>query len=100
MERTALTPGKLYARLSAEFRRLRPEHCGSCRMPLVVLTRGGPGECNWIVEPTSKLCGACEALIAEIVQKAAREYDLRDPISVPYFPQSAPDAHAPCGLRR
>lgn len=91
MERTALTPGKLYARLSAEFRRVRPEHCGNCRMPMVVLThRLGPDECNWTIEPLSTLCDECKDLIAATVRKVALECDLHDPISVPFFPHPAP----------
>ena len=99
MERTPLTPGKLYARLSAEFRQVRPEHCGNCRMPMVVLThRLGPDSCNWTVEPASNLCSECEELIASIVEKAAREYDLHDPISVPFFPHPSAASSRP-GLR-
>lgn len=89
MERTALTPGKLYARLSAEFRRVRPRECGNCRMPMVVLThRLGPDSCNWTVEPLSNHCDQCEGLIAAIVERVSAEHDLHDPISVPFFPHS------------
>jgi hypothetical protein len=101
MERTSLTPGKLYARLSAEFRRMRPGDCGNCRMPMVVLThRLSPGDCNWTVETASNLCDKCEVLIATLVKKAGEEYDLLDPISVPFFPRPALGAHFPPGLRR
>ena len=101
MDRTALTPGKLYARLSAEFRRVRPEHCGSCRMPMVVLThRLGPGECNWTVEAAGNLCDKCRLLIAAVVNRASEEYDLHDPISVPFFPHPSPGFRPPPGLRR
>lgn len=100
MDRTALTPGKLYARLSAEFRRVRPEHCGNCRMPMVVLThRLGPTHCNWTVEPASNICDQCEDLIAAIVKRVAQEYDLNDPISVPFFPRPSPGNRLPSGLR-
>lgn len=100
MDRTALTPGRLYARLSTEFRRVRPEHCGNCRMPMVVLThRLGPDECNWTVEPPSTLCDGCGRLIAAIVQKVSTEYDLHDPISVPFFPNPSISASLPSSLR-
>jgi hypothetical protein len=100
MDRTPLTPGKLYARLSAAFRGVRPAHCGNCRMPMVVLThRLGPSECNWSIEAASNLCGTCEVLIASIVKRAADEYDLLDPISVPFFPRPALGPHIPPGLR-
>ena len=91
MEREILTPGKLYARLAAEFRRLRPEHCGNCRMPMVALThRLGPREANWTVEQGSSLCEKCAPLVAAIVKAAAERYDINDPVSVPYFPLPTP----------
>jgi hypothetical protein len=98
MERTLLTPGKLYARLSAEFRRVRPQTCGNCRMPMVVLThRLRPDSCNWSVEAASNMCAECEQLIAKIVANAALEYDLHDPISIPFFPH--PHSSSRLGLR-
>ena len=101
MERTPLTPGKLYARLSAEFRRMRPADCGNCRMPMVVLThRLGPEACNWTVESPGNPCERCESLVTAIVKGASEDYDLDDPISVPYFPHPAPPAGLPRGLHR
>ena len=101
MERAVLTPGKLYARLSAEFRRLRHEHCGNCRMPMVVLThRAGPDDCNWAVESMTPLCDQCQPLIAAIVKKAAEEYDIYDPTAVPFFPHPAPSPRLPPTLHR
>jgi hypothetical protein len=101
MDRTALTPGKLYARLSSDFRRLRPEHCGNCRMPMVVLThRLGPDDCNWTVEAAGNLCEKCRVLVAAIVRRASEEYDLHDPISVPFFPNPAADIRATRSLHR
>jgi len=100
MERTALTPGKLYALLSAEFRRLRPEHCGNCRMPMVVLTHPlEPRACNWTVESMSHLCGKCETLIAAILKRAAEEYDLYDPTAVPFLQHTARSSRLPPALR-
>jgi hypothetical protein len=89
MERQTLTPGRLYARLSAEFRRLRPQQCGNCRMPMVQLThRASPEACNWAVDDAAPLCERCDALVAALVEDAAAQFDLRDPVSVPYFPRS------------
>lgn len=101
MVRTVLTPGRLYARLAAEFRRMRPEHCGNCRMPMVLLTyRVGPGACNWAVEPESPLCDKCGPLVAAIVKDASARYDIRDPVSVPYFPLPTPPRASHSGARR
>src|SRR5476649_1387269 len=50
MERTALTPGKLYSRLSAEFKILRPARCESCAMPMPHLVRrSGEDAPNWAI---------------------------------------------------
>jgi hypothetical protein len=90
MDRLTLTPGRLYARLSAEFRRLRPGHCGNCRMPMVQLThRASPEACNWGVEEGAPLCERCAPLVAALVADASTQFDLCDPVSVPYFPRSA-----------
>ena len=100
MERTPITPGRLYARLAAEYRRMRPEHCGSCRMPMVALVhRPSPEASNWTVEELGPLCEKCRVIVGAIVKEAAEEYDLRDPVSVPYFPlpgaaQASGGAHA------
>ena len=94
MDRPALTPGRLYARLAAEYRRVRPAHCGNCRMPMVQLAHrthlDGP---NWTVEGAA-LCDKCAPLIAAIVRQAAAEYDIKDPTAVPFLPSFALDAHA------
>lgn len=90
MERTTLTPGRLYARLAAEFRRRRSPDCGHCRMPMVALTfRAAPEDCNWTVEELTPLCDKCRTLVAAIVEAAAAEFDVRDPVSAPYFPLPA-----------
>lgn len=97
--RTALTPGRLYARLSAEFRRLRPVHCGNCRMPMVALThRPYPDGPNWTVEEMTPVCERCSPLIATIVHQAAEEFDLRDPTAVPFLPPAGA-GHANLGAR-
>ena len=91
MERTALTPGRLYARLAAEYRRLRPRFCGNCRMPMVVLAhRLHPEGPNWTVEADAPLCERCRTLVATIVQQAGEAFDLRDPTAVPFLPSPPP----------
>jgi hypothetical protein len=58
-------------------------------MPMVQLThRASPDACNWAVEETAPLCDRCRTLVVALVQEAASEFDVRDPISVPYFPRS------------
>jgi hypothetical protein len=82
MDRPSLTPGKLYARLSAEFRRLRPTQCESCAMPMPYLVhRAGEDSPNWAVEDDVAACSGCTLIAAEVVRRLSREYDLWDPIS-------------------
>jgi hypothetical protein len=88
MERTTLTPGKLYARLSAEFRRRRRHP--NCRMPMVMLAhRASPGGANWTLEPSLSTCEECMRLVEEIVRGAESEFDLRDPTAIPRWPAAA-----------
>jgi hypothetical protein len=82
MERTALTPGKLYARLSAEFRTLRPARCESCAMPMPYLVRRADDAPNWAVGDEVAACAGCTLIVAEVVGRASRQYDLWDPISI------------------
>ena len=86
MDRETLTPGKLYAHLAAEYRRVRPSHCGNCRMPMVVLThRLHPDGPNWSVED-SPLCDQCAPLVHAIVHEAGQHFDIKDPTAVPFLP--------------
>lgn len=56
-------------------------------MPMVALTyRAAPEDCNWTVEDVNPVCDKCRPLIAAIVKEAARQFDVRDPVSTPYFP--------------
>ena len=90
MDRTALTPGRLYARLAAEYRRVRPAHCGNCRMPMVMLTlRAHPEAANWTIDPEAPLCEKCAPLIAAIVRQASDQFDMKDPTAVPFLPNLA-----------
>ena len=87
MDRIALTPGRLYARLAADYRRVRPPHCGNCRMPMVALThRPYPDGPNWTTEPLDTLCEKCRPVIAAIIRQAMEELDLRDPTALPFLP--------------
>jgi hypothetical protein len=90
MDRTTLTPGRLYARLANEYRRVRPQHCGNCRMPMVLLThRVHPDGPNWTLDDSTPLCDKCGPLIAAVVRRTAEEFDLKDPTAVPFLPKAA-----------
>jgi hypothetical protein len=86
MRKTILTPGKLYARLGAEFRRLRPATCQSCAMPMLYALDAAHGDAahgddaNWAVHHVERLCDDCKPIIADIVRRYALEFDMYDPV--------------------
>ena len=83
MKRTLLTPGKLYARLSSEFRKARPDGCESCAMPMPHLVqRAGVMAPNWAVDDDVAACSGCTLIAAKIVRRLSRQYDVWDPVSV------------------
>ena len=99
MERIALTPGKLFALLSAEFRRRRGHL--NCRMPMVMLShRISPDGPNWTLESAQTACSACMPLVMAVVGEAAEKYDLRDPTAIARWPTSLPKAPPQPGLGR
>jgi hypothetical protein len=84
MDRTFLTPGKLYARLSAEFRMLRPDSCSSCSVPLpLVVERDDPESANWQLGGVPAVCDACRATIEEVAHRASEHFDVYDPTALP-----------------
>jgi hypothetical protein len=83
MERIALTPGKLYARLSAEFRKLRPTQCESCAMPMPYLVHPAcEGAANWAVDDEVAACSGCTLIAGEVLKRLSDQYEMWDPISV------------------
>jgi hypothetical protein len=75
--RPAITPGRLYAHLCAQFTLLRPTACSSCRMPLPYASlRPDDVSANWrIGTPAPCHCG-CDAVIAEIVANTWTRFDI------------------------
>lgn len=77
--RPALTPGRLYAMMSAEFQEARPRHCIACIMPLLAFRE--PSEdtpSNWALETGGWRCPACEVSVARIFARYAALYDVKD----------------------
>lgn len=100
MERIALTPGKLFAWLSAEFRRRRGHL--NCRMPMVMLShRLAPDGPNWTLEQSQAACSECMPLVITIVGEASDKFDLRDPTAIARWPAALPPKAPPqADLRR
>jgi hypothetical protein len=98
MAKTLITPGKLYAKLSAEFRRLRADTCAACNMPMVyVIERHAGDYANWLVGEPLRNCEACEPIITDIVRRLSLEYDIFDPTFIP--PGAAAHATGHAGFR-
>ena len=81
--RAALTPGRLYAKMSSEFRAESAARGCGCVMPLPYTAEPAKaGACNWQVQPLWSGCSECEDTLAQIVEKYARLYDIRDPLGI------------------
>ena len=83
--KTALTPGRLYSKLSSEFRQVRCSKCRNCVLPLPYpvdqpTPGGGP---SWMLGALSRECEDCTRAIAGIVRRHQAQYDLIDPITPP-----------------
>jgi len=84
MSRPTLTPGRLYAVLSAEFRAIRAKECGACGMPMpYAVVPQVDGDANWWVQQMPAGCEECAKVVSEIVTRVATRYDLFDPTSEP-----------------
>lgn len=76
--RPALTPGRLYAMMSAEFRETRPRHCIRCVMPMVAFRGEESSVANWTLESGGWRCIPCDQAVARIFAKFAALYDVKD----------------------
>lgn len=88
--RTILTPGRLYALLSLEYKKSKPARCTSCRSPFpCLIERPDETSANWYVTAFGECRHGCHAVIAEIVTRLWPSYDLVD---VTAKPAEFPDA--------
>lgn len=87
--KTLITPGRLYARLSSEFREACCDRCTNCTLPPPepVYDASGEGP-SWALGELSNACQKCVEQIAGIVRRYQELYDLLDPIS-PRMPTPA-----------
>lgn len=88
--RSTLTPGRLYALLSSEYRKARPAGCTSCRTPFPYLVeRPDDAAANWYVSGFSECRHGCHRVIAGILERLWAKHDLLDSTAQP---QEFPDA--------
>src|SRR5215218_262412 len=78
--RTLITPGRLYAKLSSEFRQVCCANCVRCVLPIPAPVKARDGS-TWYLGPLPDDCAPCAKAIREIVRRHQAEYDLLDPIS-------------------
>ena len=81
--RLVLTPGRLYAMMSAEFQEGRSRHCIGCMMPMVSFRQSARGEANWELERSGWRCQPCQQMVARIFAKYAAIYDIKDHSAAP-----------------
>ena len=78
--RTLITPGRLYAKLSSEFRQVCCTNCVRCVLPIPAPIKGRDGS-TWNLGALPQECDECAKAIREIVRRHQGEYDLLDPIT-------------------
>jgi len=82
--RPQLSPGALYTRLQAEFKRRRPGGCDLCRVPLpYLIERPDEASANWRMGTPQPCVHKCDLILTEISAELWPQFDLNDPISVP-----------------
>ncbi len=95
MDRNVITPGKLYALLSAEYHRARPAECRACRMPMVTLIAPRDLDSpNWKLEPF-QCSERCTEVVKQLARNFGESYELFDPVSVHYRSMFNPRGASP-----
>lgn len=79
--RETLTPGRLYARMSEDFRRRR--RCAWCRLPLPELREVEEGEgANWALGSFANGCVPCQRLAHLIEHEYQERFAMHDPLGL------------------
>jgi hypothetical protein len=90
--RTSITPGRLYNKLTSDFRKVCCERCSHCVLPVPHPVADG----SWKLDDLPRECEACAKAIGDIVRRHQAEYDLLDPFSPlagAHPPQPRPTRH-------
>ena len=81
--KTDLTPGRLYAKIWREFRRVCCERCAAGPLPIPTLAEEAQDRGEWTVGALQRDCARCEKAYGQIVRRAQEKYELFDPLSTP-----------------
>ena len=79
--RTLITPGRLYQRLSSDFRQVCCTKCARYSLPLPSLVDDHATEGAWRLGQLAEECDECAKAIEEIVKRHQGIFDLLDPVS-------------------
>lgn len=77
VSRKTIPSSQLYAILDREFRKLRPEACRRCRVPLP-FWRDPPDDvsANWNIGTPTECAQGCHVVIAELLARLWTQYDI------------------------
>ncbi len=77
MSRTTISAAQLYAILDAEWRKVRPRGCSTCRVPLPYW-RAPPDDvsANWAIGTPIECPRGCHTVIAELLARLWTKYDI------------------------
>lgn len=75
--RTTISPAQLYAILDAEWKKLRPRACTTCKIPLPYW-RTPPDDvsANWAIGTPTNCPEGCHMVIAELLTRLWTKYDI------------------------
>jgi hypothetical protein len=82
MGRTRIPVAQLYAILDREFKRMRPQACKACTVPLPYWRRPPDDvSANWFIGTPTPCKHGCHLLIVELLAELWTQYDLdRTPV--------------------
>jgi hypothetical protein len=79
--RARISPGRLYTKLTTDFRRVCCTRCAQCVLPVPYTVFGREGR-SWVLGELPEQCEECANAIEEIVRRHQAEYDLMDPLAM------------------
>jgi hypothetical protein len=75
--RTTISAAQLYGVLDREFKRLQPQECRACRVPLPFWRRPPDDvSANWNIGTLAECPRGCHLVIAELLMRLWSRYDL------------------------
>ena len=79
--RSRISPGRLYNKLTADFRQVCCARCAQCVLPVPHTVFGREGQ-SWVLGELPENCEECASAIEDIVRRHQAEYELMDPLAI------------------